>query len=455
MPLKAKNDAGALSARMNGDALTPEDPEYDRARRVWNGMIDVRPAVIARCRTTSDVMEAVRYAADRGLRTSVRGGGHNVAGLALVDGGLVLDLSPMRAVRVDLPSRTVRVQGGATLGDIDRVTNRHGLMMPSGFISKTGIGGLTLKGGLGHTMRRCGLACDNMLGAEIVTANGDVLRIDDGTDAEALWALRGGPFTLGAVTEFTFRLRPVPPEVRLIVAAFPASQGVEMNRFMRDYMREAPRELGLVSFYVTLPDEDGYPRAVRGREVIVLFGMYTGDQNGSKAVLEPIVDRRELLADLGGWMPYPAAQSALDADYPDGLRYYWKSLYLADLDDDVLQIIHDFGRQRPSPASTLDIWTMGGAVAEVDEETSAFPQRKAGYMVAIESNWGEPSQDTENVEWARRVFGELRDRSTGGIYLNFPGSREEHHAAIANVYAPAMDRLNRVRDRLDPDRQFT
>ena len=442
----------SLDEAMTGRVFTPGDEDYDRVRRVWNGTIDITPAVIARCRDTEDVVRAVEFALDHNLDVSIRGGGHNVAGTALVEDGLVIDLTEMREVEIDADRRVARVQGGATLADVDGATFEYGLVTPSGFISDTGIAGLALKGGMGHTMRRFGLTCDNIVAVRLVTSDGEVRRVTE-DDTDLMWALRGGPLDLGVVTEFEFRLHPIESEVRLILSAFPAEEGVEMNRFLTELMDDAPRELGLVSFYASFPDDDDLPREIRDREAIVLFGMYSGDRDGE--VVASIVEHPHSLADMGGWMSYPEAQSVLDEEYPDGMRYYWKSLYLDDVDDEVLQIIDRYGRDRPSPETTLDLWTMGGAVEDFGADKSAFAGRNASYMVAIEANWVNSDDDEGCIRWAREVFDALRPYSRGGIYMNFPGSREERNDAIDQLDDPVLERLRTVRDGIDPHRLFT
>ena len=436
-----------------GRVFTPDDDGYEQARSVWNGTIDTSPAIIARCSSTEDVVRAINYAVDRHLEVSIRGGGHNVAGTSLVEGGLVIDLSEMRGVDVDPQRRIARVKGGATLGDLDEATFEYSLITPTGFISETGIGGLSLKGGLGHTMRRFGLTCDNIVGAELVTADGTIRRITE-DEPELLWALRGGPLQLGVVTEFEFRLHPIDSEVRLVLSVFPAEEGTELNRLMAELMDTAPRELGLVSFYATFPDEGDVPPAVRGCEAIVLFGMYSGDRGGADQTLEPLVDHPDLLADLGGWMSYPEAQSALDEEYPDGMRYYWKSLYLDRLEDEVIQILDRYGRNRPSVQTTLDLWNMGGAIQDMSLESSAFAERDARYMVAIEANWTDPADDQKCIQWAREVFDQLQPHAMGGIYMNFPGTRSERDRAIEQLEASHLKRLRAVQQRLDPQGLF-
>ncbi len=442
-----------LAGSFSGQLLRPHDEGFDEARVIWNGTVDAMPALIARCGNTQDVVRAVEFAARQDLKVSIRGGGHNVAGTALVDGGLVIDLSSMRDVHVDPDRRVARVQGGATLGDMDRKTFEQGLMTPSGFVSETGIGGLSLRGGLGHTMRRYGLTCDNLIGAELVTSDGKVYRVTE-DDEDIMWALRGGPLTLGVVTEFEFRLHPVHSEVRLIVSAYPAEKGKELNRFMESLMDDAPRELGLVSFYTTLADSEDFPPSVRNREVLLFFGMYTGEREDAAGVLAPLMEHDDLLADLGGWMSYPAAQSVFDEEYPDQKRYYWKSLYLDELSDEVLDIFDSFGRDRPTPETTLDLWTMGGAVDDVPPEATAFRGRQAKYMVAIEANWTDPAEDERCIAWTRELFRRLEPHSRGDIYMNFPGSRRENEEAIARLEQSYLTRLRAVQSACDPQGLF-
>jgi FAD/FMN-containing dehydrogenase len=303
-------------------------------------------------------------------------------------------------------------------------------------------------------MRRFGMSCDNLLAAEIVTSEGDVLRVDEESTPEIMWALRGGPLDLGVVTSFRFRLHPVGPRVRLLMGVYPRQVGVEVNRMLRDQMRDAPPELGLISFYGSLPDDKELPEPVRDRDAIVLLGMYTGPEPDADDVLAPFLEHPDLLADLGGWMDYTEAQQALDEEYPDGMRYYWKSLYLDELTEAVLQKLHRLSGEMPSPLSTLDVWSLGGAIDDVDPRTSCFPMRNASHMIAIEANWKSPEDDEANKAWARAVFDELEPHSTGGIYLNFPGDRHERADAAESVYGAAHDRLLRVKRNLDPIGMF-
>ncbi len=445
-----KSDLDRFRRELEGVVRTPQSADYDGVRSVWNGMVNTEPAVIASCSGAEDVVETVRFAANEELAVSIKAGGHNVAGTALEDHGLVVDLSPMRQIEVDPAARVARIQGGATLADVDDATQRYGLMVPSGFVSQTGLGGLLLRGGLGHSMRRLGLTCDQLRAVDLVTSDGRELHVSAEEDPQLFWALRGGPVDLGVVTAFEVKLYPLDREVRMLFSLYPSEKGTEINRLLRDAMRGAPRELGLISVYVTVPNEQGFPKAARGREVIALFGMYTGRESDADEVLSPFLDRADLIEDLGGWMPYKKGQQMLDEDYPEGRRYYWKSLYFDDLSDGLLGELHKWGTRRPSPNSTLDVWVMGGAIQDVHPRTSSFPHRDANYMVAIEANWDDPSDDAANVDWARKTFEALWPYSNGGLYLNFAGSREEHEAAAQTLFAPSAQRLQAVKERVDP-----
>lgn len=447
------DDLGLLESRMRGPLLTHARPGFSRSRRVWNGTVAAQPAIIARCAATEDVVEAVQFAARHHLAVSIRAGGHNVAGTAVVDGGMVIDLSRMNGVTVEPDARIVRVQGGATLADLDAETHKHGLATPTGFVSRTGLSGLLLRGGLGHTMRRWGLSCDNLLAATMVTSDGATRRYTADGDPKVLWALRGGPLELGVVTELELALHPLKHAVRLVMAVFPAEKGVEINKMFRDQMQAAPPELGLISFYGTLPHDDGLPSSVRGREALVLFGLWSGDPDEASEQLAFLEEHDDLIEDLGGFMPYPQAQKALDDDYPDGMRHYWKSMYVTELTDECLEAIHRYGVTRPSKETSLDVWTLGGAVNEGSLDTAAFPVRNATHMIAIEANWHEETDDDTNIRWTRQVCEALSPWAEG-VYLNFAGTSDEQRAAAEETHGEVMDRLRQIQERMDPGGLF-
>lgn len=427
---------------------------YAEARAIWNGMITTEPAVVVCPKDTEEVVRAVRVARDNNLAVGVRGGGHNVAGTCLVQDGLLINLRNMRRVEVDPTGRVARVQGGATLGDLDAATQTHGLVTPSGFVSATGIAGLTLRGGLGHLMRRFGLACDNLIGGEVVTADSEARQVSESDNPGLLWAMRGGGVNLGVVTRFDFQLHELGDQVTHVMPVYPASRGKEVMRFVDEQMAGAPDELGMIGFYAHLPDEEKLPEPVRDREVFVLYGCFSGNEKDSDKVTGPFCNRDGLLADLSSRMPYTEIQKFLDGDYPDEKRYYWRSLYLDELSDEMLDIIHRYGTERPSPGSTLDIWTLGGEVDRVDPQSTAFSKRGARYMLAVEANWGAPELDDKAMSWARAVTKDLERFAKRGVYINFAGTREEMGTTLSATYGPNLEKLMRVKRSYDPENIF-
>jgi hypothetical protein len=448
----------ALRSQLRGPLLEQDEPGYEEARRVWNGMIDRRPGLIARCRGSADVIACVNVARDHGVRLAVRGGGHNVAGLAVSDGGLVIDLSEMRSVRVDPVRRTATVEGGAKLGDLDHETQAFGLAAPVGVVSATGVAGLTLHGGLGWLSRRHGLAVDNLLAVDIVTADGRLRRASADENADLFWAVRGGGGNFGVVTSFEFRLHPVGPEVWMLLTiypAHPAQRAEEALRFFRDQMAAAPDEMGAIAVLWSAPHLPEVPQAAWGTPVIIFLGCYTGPLEQGEQVLEPFRQFATPIADLSGMTPFVAVQKALDADYPDGLRYYWKSLYLDRLDDDVIRALGRHAASRPSPLSSLDVWALGGAMSRIDPHATAFGRRDAPFMLGIEANWARGEESPANVAWARGIYQDMRQYTGGGSYLNFPGFAEEGENLVRSAYGANYDRLRSVKSKYDRENLFS
>jgi FAD/FMN-containing dehydrogenase len=451
-------DAGAveeLRGRVRGRIIRPGDEPYEQRRRVWNGMIDRRPALIVECTGTADVAAAVGFARDRNLPISVRGGGHNVAGTAVIDHGVVIDLSRMDGVWVDPERRIARAEGGATLGALDHETQLYGLATPVGVVSRTGIAGLCLHGGLGFLTRKYGLTCDNLIAADVVTADGRVLRADHRSHPDLLWALRGGGGNFGVVTSFEFRLHPVGPEVWVAAVMYPVDQAASILTFYREFMAEAPDELMSLAIFWTTPGEEPVPEAARRQPTLVLAGCYAGTLDEGERAIQPLREAGTPLVDLSDRYPFTAVQQLFDAEYPDGRRYYWKSLYLRSLDDDVVGALTDHAARRPSLLSSLDIWALGGAMRHAPDGGSAFEHRDAPYLLGIEANWDDPAHDATNVAWAREVFGDMQTRfPSGGVYLNFPGSLEESASVVTQAYSEHFTRLQEVKGRYDPANLF-
>jgi FAD/FMN-containing dehydrogenase len=443
-----------LRTRVRGNLTLPSDPMYEARRQVWNGMINRQPAIIVSCTGVADVIEAVNFARANGLPLAVRGGGHNVAGTALCDGGVVIDLSRMSDIRVDPSRRTVRAGGGALLGDVDHETQAFGLAAPFGVMSRTGIAGLTLHGGLGLLTRRYGLSCDNLIAADLVTADGELLQVDDQHHPDLLWALRGGGGNFGVVTSFEYRLHPVGPEVWLALTVYPADQAAAGLRFFRDFMAGAPDELMAIAILWNAPEMEPVPEEWRGRPAFIIAGCYSGPMEQGEAVIRPLREFASPIADLSSPIPYPAIQQLFDADYPDGRRYYWKSVYLRDLDEPSIAALGRHAATRPSQLNTLDVWALGGAMRHEPPGGAAFAGRDNRFLLGIEANWDDSADDDANVSWARDVYRDLASLSGGATYLNFPGFGEDQESLVRAAYGSHYDRLVAVKTAYDPTNLF-
>ncbi|MBW3665497.1 MAG: FAD-binding oxidoreductase [Actinobacteria bacterium] len=444
-----------LADSLRGKLFRPGGAGYDEARAVWNGMIDRRPALIARCADVSDVQDAVRFAASHGVGIAVRGGGHNVAGTAIADGALVIDLSEMREVHIDPDGRVASAVGGATWADLDAATQAHGLATPGGVVSDTGIGGLTLGGGIGWLRRKHGLTCDNLVGAQVVTADGDVREASTDRDAELLWGLRGGGGGLGVVTRFDYELHPLGPEVFVAFVLYHADRTPDILAAYRDLTADLEDEVSSFAICGTVPDEDDFPQDIWGEPYVLLMACAATDLEAGERLVQPLRDLGDPLVDLSGPMPFVELQQILDADYPDGMRYYWKSLHLPDLSDGVIQLTREWAERRPSDLSTVDIWHLAGQMSRVDADATAFGDRSSPYLLGVEANWQDPAADADNLAWTRDCIDAFRDVSTGREYLNFPGFFEDGDRMRRMAHGDAnYQRLAALRDRLDPDGLF-
>jgi FAD/FMN-containing dehydrogenase len=445
-----------LRSVLRGTLIRPDDAAYASARRLWNGMIDRRPALVVRCETDEDVAAAIGCAREYRLPLSVRGGGHGVAGQAMCDGGLVVDLSRMTEVDVDPVARTARAQGGCTLGHVDRATQRHGLAAPLGVVSETGIAGLTLSGGMGWLRRAHGLSCDALLSATVVTADGRVLTVDADHHPDLFWALRGGGGNFGVVTSFTYRLHPVGPEVHLCNVTYPARHAREVLRRCADHLARTPERNGPAPLGVLgrVPPDEALPAHLHGEPFVALLALHPGDPAEGEEALRPLREITAPLFDLSGATTYLDVQSLLDEEYPDGARYYWKSVTLPGLGDEVVDDLVRHAARAPSPASTVDVWFQGGAMARAPREGTAFTGRDAQYLIGIEGNWQEPADSERNVGWVRDTFAALRAYSAGGIYLNFPGFLEEGEQLVRESFGENYERLAAVKAAYDPGNLF-
>ncbi|NLX10604.1 MAG: FAD-binding oxidoreductase [Chloroflexi bacterium] len=446
-----------LSARFKGLLIAPGDAAYDEARKVWNGIIDRHPALIARPLDVDDVIAAVNFARENDLLLAVRGGGHNVAGHGTNDGGLVIDLSLMKAITVDPAGHTARAEGGVTWGELDKETQVYGLATPGGVFSQTGIAGLTLGGGYGWLRNKYGLAADNLIAADVVTADGRLIRASATENHDLLWGLRGGGGNFGVVTAFEYRLHPVGPEVMFVFVMHDTPTAADMERavrFYRDFSATAPDEVSTILALGQVPPDEHFPEALYRKPMTLFGGLYAGPIEDGKKILQPLLDFGAPLLDFSGVMPYVEAQQAFDADYPDGLRYYWKSLNLNRLDDNAITRLVEHARRQPSPFSTTDLWHVGGAVGPVSPDESAFYGRQAAFLLNPEANWIDPADDDRNIHWVRQFILEMEPFSDGSRYLNFAGFQEEGSEMMRKAFGPQHARLRALKQKYDPANLF-
>jgi len=444
-----------LKANFRGPLLRPGDLEYDQTRKVWNGMIDRRPALIARCLGAADVIAAVNFAREQELVVAVRGGGHNVAGSAVCDGGLMIDLSLMRGVQVDAKARTARVQGGTTWGDVDRETQIFGLATPGGQISVTGVAGLTLGGGYGYLRRKYGLSCDNLLSVDIVTADGQLVVASETENSDLFWAIRGGGGNFGIVTSFQFRLHPVGPLVYLCAPAYDLAQAKTVLQAWRDFMATAPEEISSHAVFWSMPDLPMIPPELHGKEFVLPVVVYAGAPEEGERITQPLRTLGPILLDMSGALPYTVLQSFSDAPVPNGNQYYWKSIHLDGLPNAAIDTLIDLAGQRPSPLSPLPIWHFGGAMNRIEPTATAFWHRRIPFMASFDAAWTDPATAEQNMAWVRDGCTAMRAFSSGGgAYVNFPGLGEDGEAQVRAAYGDNYERLVALKNKYDPTNLF-
>jgi FAD/FMN-containing dehydrogenase len=445
--------AEGLAAELQGQVITPGDTDYDEARKVFNAMIDKRPAVIARCASPDDVVKAVGFARDNDLPLAIRGGSHNGAGLGTCDDGVVIDLSPMHDVQVDPEARTVRVGGGCTWGQVDQATNEHGLATPSGIISTTGVGGLTLGGGLGHLTRKCGLAIDNLLEAELVLASGERVRASADENPDLFWAIRGGGGNFGVVTSFLFRLH----EVGTVVAGptfWAVEQAAEVLTAYRDFLPQAPRELNGFFAFATVPPAPPFPEAIHLRKVCGVVWCYAGaDEDAAAKAMAPLLDAvPEPLMHGPAPMPHPAIQGAFDELYPAGDQWYWRADFVKDIPDEAVAIHAKFGAELPTMKSTMHMYPIDGAAHDVGPSDTAWGYRDATYGAVFAGVDPDPANVDAIRRWSVEYQEALHPYSAGGAYVNM--MMEEGQERVRASYRDNYDRLALVKAKYDPENLF-
>jgi FAD/FMN-containing dehydrogenase len=441
------------TAGFQGEVAGRAHPAYDALRTVFNGMVDRRPALIARCTDAQDVSAALGFARERGLPVSVYGGGHNVTGNAVCEDGVTLDLRPMKGIEVDPAARTCRAEAGLTTGELDAATQAHGLAVTGGRVSTTGIGGLVLGAGSGWIERKCGYAVDNLLAVEIVTADGRILRASESEHPDLFWGTRGGGGNLGVVTRFEFRLHPVGPVVLGGMLLYPAAMAPAVLRNFRDVMAGAPDEVGAGVALLTAPPAEFVPEAVRGQPVAGVILCHAGALEEAEEALRPLRELGPPAMDLVQPMPYVAVQQLIDAAYPAGMRNHWTGDFLSGLPDEAIDVLCRFHRSVPSPLTQILTLPGGGAAARVPDGAMVIGQRRAPFNLHITSLWPDPEDDRANIAWTRELAGAMKPYTTGRVYVNFIGD-EGRDRVVASFGAEGYARLQALKAAWDPDNLF-
>jgi FAD/FMN-containing dehydrogenase len=443
----AQQDLVAGLEGFSGQLLRPDDEGYEEARRIHNGLIDRRPALIARCRGTADVAAAVELARDQGLEISVRGGGHNVAGKAVTDGGVMIDLALMKGMHVDPKARTARAQGGLTWGELNRETQLHGLAVTGGVVSTTGIGGLTLGGGLGYMMGKFGLSTDNLLSAEVVTADGRVLTASDDENPDLFWGIRGGGGNFGVVTSFEYRLHPVGPIITggLVIHPFEAAR--DFLRFMREYADGISDDQTLFAGLLHAPDGSG---AMLCGAVLC----HIGTSAQAQKELEPLLTFGSPLDVAVSEMPYTVVNTLIDDGFPKGALNYWKATFLRELSDDAIDTMIEAFAACPSPMTALIFEHFHGEVTRVPVDAMAVPHREPGLNLVIPSIWADPATTDQNIAWTQETFEAMQPFAAGRQYVNYQGADESAQDQVRLAYGPNYDRLVELKTKYDPQNIF-
>jgi FAD/FMN-containing dehydrogenase len=440
-----------LQAKLRGRLIRPGDADYDETRTIWNAMIDRRPALIARCAGTADVMAAVRFVREHNVLASVRGAGHNIAGTALCDGGLLIDLSAMRGVHVDPRARVARVGAGATLGDFDHEAQAFGLATPLGINSTTGVAGLTLGGGFGWLSRKYGLTIDNLRSADVVSADGELRRASPDDDADLFWAIRGGGGNFGVVTSFEFSLHPVGPEILSGLVVHPLAAGREVLAHYRECARDFSDDLAVWFVLRKAPPLPFLPAEAHGKEMVILAACYAGDVSKGEAELKRLRSFGKPIADVIGPRPYTEWQTTFDELLAPGARNYWKSHNFTGLSDELVAVLLEFAGNLPSRQTQIVMDRLGGAINRVPREATAYPHRDVEFVLNVHTRWESPSQDQTCVAWARKFFDATTPHATGSVYVNFI---PEDEARVPNAYGANLERLKALKNKYDPQNLF-
>ena len=441
-----------LATKVQGEILTADSPGFDKVRVVWNAMIDRKPALIARCKSADDVVACVKFATQHDLLVAVRGGGHNIAGNAVCEGGLLIDLSLMRAVKVDAAKQTAHVEGGALLGDFDQAAQAHGLATPLGINSTTGVAGLTLGGGFGWLSRKHGLTLDNLLSATVVTAAGEKLTASAKENSDLFWALRGGSGNFGVVTSFEFKLHKIGTEVLSGLIVHPLADAKKVLQYYRDFVAKAPDELAVWFVLRKAPPLPFLPEKWHGKEILALAACYFGDLKTGEKLLQPLRAFGQPIADVIGPTPYIGWQQVLDPLLTPGMRNYWKSHEFLQIPDAMIDVIMDFASRLPDPQTELAFAQLGGAIQRVPNDATAYSHREPNFLINVHTRWDAAANDGKCIAWARDLIKALTPFSTGAVYVNFLTSDEEDRVKMA--YGANLAKLVAAKKKYDPTNLF-
>jgi len=448
----ADTDIQAFAKGFEGQLLTSDSSGYDEARSIWNAMIDKRPRFIARCKSVDDIVQALRFAKSHGLTIAVRGGGHNIAGNALVDDGMVIDLSQMKEINVDLATATATVQPGATLADFDAATQAHGMATPTGINSTTGIAGLTLGGGFGWISRRFGLTIDNLLEAQLVTATGEIVKASETENPDLFWGIRGGGGNFGIATSFKYKLHKLGPEILSGLIVHPIADARKVLEFYREFTQTLPDDVTVWVVMRKAPPLPFLPEEWHGKEVLVLAVACAGDPTAAEKTIKPLRDFGSPIADVIGMNPFTGWQQAFDPLLTAGMRNYWKSHDFSDLPDDFIDVVLGAVGTLPSPHTEIFIGQMGGATSRVPADATAYYDRTMKFVMNVHGRWETAAEDRAGTEWCRAVFDAAKPYSTGGGYVNFMTADESDR--VQSAYGKSYDRLVELKRKYDPNNVF-
>ena len=444
-----------FQAVFGGALVGGKDSNFDEVRQLWNKMIDKKPGLIAQCTGVHDVIQSVNFARENNLKLAVRGAGHNVAGNASIDEGLMIDLSNMRTVMVDPKKKTAIVQGGANWGDVDRETQAFGLACAGGVVSDTGVGGLTLGGGLSWFRRKAGMSIDNLIGADMVLADGSYVHASAEENQDLFWALKGGGGNFGIVTSFHFKLYDLGPEVMMVACMYPRAEAEKIMKYWIDFTRDIPDEITSDCIHWAIPDHPAFPEELHGTKVTVLASMYFGPPEEGEKLLQPLREVATPLLDLSGIIPYTAVNKMFDPFLVKGtLNSYWKSLYVEDIDEKLMDLIISKANDAPAPQSLISIRNLHGAISKVPEDATAFGDRSGRFLVSIDTMWVDDSMNDHCIQWTSEFFDELQKYSNGQVYFNFNSDMSGSADLAGDSYGGNYQRLIDVKTKYDPDNFF-